>query len=125
MLEIFLITDASQLRAYKRFSDYEFPHPIGDAIAKACHIKHNITGEEVIVVLYPTILKDNVLDVTKVLVHEAVHCWDFIRDTYGYGNDTELNAYATDAIFSNLFNTYSQMHKAQTNKRKKVNAKRA
>ena len=122
MLEVFLVQGDDQLRTYKRFEDHTL-HPMDGALAKACHLTHNKSGEEVIVVVYPTLLSDKPFAVTQTLLHEAVHCWDFIRNTYGYGNDTELNAYAIESIFTNLHKVYMDLLKAK--KMEKRNAKTA
>lgn len=115
MLEIFLITEAKHLNKVERFKQMDLP-PMGNAVAKTCHMINHESGEEIIVIIYPKMLLDEPADVFQVLVHEAVHAWDYIRDVYGYGHDMETNAYAIETIYRQLFEVYSKYHQKQEKK---------
>lgn len=119
MLEVFLISEHKQLYKIERFKQMDLP-PMGNAIAKTCHMANPETGEEIIVIVYPNMLTDEPVDVFSTLVHEAVHAWDYIRSVYGYEHDLETNAYAIEHVFKGLFNAYSAYH----HKQEKKNAKR-
>lgn len=120
MLQVFLITDAKQLYKVERFKRMELP-PTDNAIAKTCHMMNPETEEEIIVIIYPNLLTDEPVEVFSTLVHEAVHAWDYIKSVYGYDHDLEMNAYAIESIFKNLFNAYAEYKR----KKDKKDAKRA
>ncbi len=122
MLEIFLVENIEQLREKGLFHNYE-PPAMGSSLAKTCYVENVTTGHEAIIVFYPNMLKDTFVQVNKVLVHEAVHCWDFNKDSTGYHNDSELNAYAIESIYTNLYNIYTEFKKEAAEVRR--NAKRA
>lgn len=125
MLEVFLVTDENQLHQIERFKDLGLPKMEG-AIAKTCHIMNRESGEEIIVIFYPDMLEHELVSVVSTLVHEAVHAWDCIKTTYGYDDDTELNAYSIENIYTQLFNVYSKLYRKHKRKlnRKKKHAKR-
>lgn len=119
MIEVILVRNQKDLDKYGKLGDYELA-PIGGALAKAIHITHSTTKAEAIIVHYPTMLQDEPIQVTSTLVHEAVHCWDYMCNTYGYENDLELNAYSIENIFIGLYTIYAEMHAKQ----EKRNARR-
>lgn len=110
ILPIILVTNQKDLDKSKRVKGYVLPE-MGSIIAKAIHIAHETTQENLVIIYYPNMLEEEEFDVFSTLVHESVHAWDFTANHYGYGNDTELRAYALEAMFRQLVEGYGRMKK--------------
>ena len=117
MLEIILTTSMDNLRKLKRFKGLGEENMKGYQ-AKAVQITNESINETVVVIVYPTMFTDSDEEVADTLLHEVIHAWDFTKGHYGYGEDTELNAYATT-------NLYAQTHAAFVAAKKSVLAKEA
>ncbi|CUS06485.1 hypothetical protein FDJ62_gp24 [Acinetobacter phage Loki] len=111
VLKTYLVTSQYDIdKIPKLKGTYTMPEMNG-ATAKACYIHNATTGESAIVVCYPDMIKHEAIAVTSTLVHEACHVWDFNKDHWGYGNDTELHAYAVESIFNGLYEIYAKMYR--------------
>lgn len=107
-IPICLVMGDSCIKDIPQLKGYQLP-PIGGAVAKAILVKHHRTGRHYILVFYPTLLVDKEQDVLATLVHEGAHCVDFIKEHFGYTNDSEFNAYLSENIYTNLSTIYRSM----------------
>jgi len=111
-LEIYMVRDQCDISRIKLIRDYPFPDMDG-AIAKCSHIEHTSRDIQCILVSFPDIMTTEPAHVTCTLVHEACHAWDFIKNHYGFTDDTELHAYSVESIFKQLYELYAEwMHEA-------------
>lgn len=108
-LRIFLVRSQEEVDNNKILRGYIVPD-MTQCTAKACYVHHTTSNEHAIIIIYPNLLTDEPIDVTCTLVHEACHAWDFIKEHFGYGNDTELHAYSVESIFEQLYNVYAKLH---------------
>lgn len=111
-LPIYLVESQAEMDEIKMLDGYTLPD-MSCAIAKCCHITHTTRETDVIVVVYPGMYDAEPITVTHTLVHEACHAWDFIKEHFGFGNDTELHAYSVESIFLQLYERYAKI-KAKT-----------
>ena len=109
-LDIYLVTSQEDVDNIKELEGYTLPYLDG-ATAKCCHISHTTSGVNVIVIYYPTLLEDEPIHSTCTLVHECCHAWDFIKNHFGFTDDTELHAYSVESIFLGAYNKYAKLNK--------------
>lgn len=109
LLPVYLVQGQEDIYKIKELKGYVLPDLDG-AIAKALHVAHTGSGVNAVVVYLPTLLSGEPAQITATLVHESCHAWDFIRDFFGYGNCSELHAYAVENIFSALYARYAKLH---------------
>lgn len=113
-LEIYMVRDQADISRIRLIRDYQFPDMDG-AIAKCTHIHHTGRNVECILVSFPDIMTTEPVHVTCTLVHEACHAWDFIKEHYGFTDDSELHAYSVESIFRQLYELYAAWkHEADT-----------
>ena len=72
ILPIILVTSQKDLDKSKRVKGYVLPE-MGSIIAKAIHIAHETTRENLVIIYYPNMLEEEEFDVFSTLVHESVH----------------------------------------------------
>ena len=107
ILEVILTPSIQALKRTARFKTYEGQEAC-DALAKAILVNNSTTNDTVVIILYPSIMEDDSATVMDTLLHEAVHAWDYTKEHFGYGEDTELNAYAISNIYSNCWAAYKK-----------------
>jgi hypothetical protein len=120
LLDIYLVEHPSDLEKVKRLKGAPLNIEMGGAIAKTCCLDNHNTGERIIAVCYPDMFKDEACQVMATLVHEAVHCWNYTKELYGYGDDNELGAYAIENIYKGLFDLYAVAKKKEANHAKRT-----
>lgn len=109
-LPIYLVEGQDELDKIKYLSGYTVPE-MGNAAAKCCHVTHTTRETDAIIIVYPGMYEVEPITVTHTLVHEACHAWDFIKNHFGFGDDSELHAYSVESIFLQLYERYAKMYK--------------
>lgn len=108
-LDIFLVTSQKDVDSIAKLKGYVLPQ-MDNSIARCIHTE-SPDGYNVVIIYYPTLLTDEPIQAQLTLVHECCHAFDFIRDHFGYGYDTELHAYGVESIYASAFERYAKMRK--------------
>lgn len=110
-LDIFLVTKQSEVDNIPKLKGYKLPQEM-NAIAR-CIQTQSPSGYNVVIIHYPRLLNDEALQAQLTLLHECCHAFDFIRDHFGYGYDTEIHAYGVESIYGSAFERYAKMRKKE------------
>lgn len=94
-------------RAMKRLGCPNEPYPQSAGRCSTFEKKGGIGGLTIIVSLGPAAEHANDTEIAGLIVHEATHVWQFVREHMGEKHPSvEFEAYSMQAIFQGLYDAY-------------------